>query len=164
MLLVPLLNVKKCKECDVELSDYRSLYCRKCSKSGKRNPMYGKKSSRNKGGSIGKLGYRFIWIKGKKVYEHRYIMEQALNRKLKKNEIVHHIDENKLNNKIENLALLSPKYHQRLHHKGILGKRKGKYFICERCNNTFYRRNSYVEKQKKEGWKIRHCSNKCRFN
>lgn len=39
------------------------------------------------------------------VYEHRFIMECKLGRYLKKREIVHHIDEDKLNNNPNNLRL-----------------------------------------------------------
>ena len=40
------------------------------------------------------------------VYEHRYLVEQALGRLLSKDEIVHHKDGNKLNNSIDNLVTL----------------------------------------------------------
>ena len=41
------------------------------------------------------------------VYEHRYVMEVHLGRALAKNEIVHHIDGDKLNNDIDNLQLMT---------------------------------------------------------
>lgn len=49
------------------------------------------------------------------VYEHRFIMEQSLGRALEENEIVHHIDCNKLNNSISNLILISRSDHMKLH-------------------------------------------------
>ncbi|MEA3384967.1 MAG: HNH endonuclease [Thermodesulfobacteriota bacterium] len=39
------------------------------------------------------------------MYHHRWIMEQHLGRKLLPTETIHHVDENKLNNKIDNLQL-----------------------------------------------------------
>lgn len=118
--------LKKCKNCGSKLSDSRSIQCRSCSKKGKQNPMFGKKSSRNIGGSIGKLGYRFIWVNCKKKYEHRHIMELYLGRKLLRKEIVHHKDGNKLNNIISNLELTSQKNHLGIH-KPRLGTGKKRY-------------------------------------
>ena len=46
---------------------------------------------------------------------HRKIMEEHLGRKLNLNEIVHHIDGNKLNNNIENLKVMTRGEHSRYH-------------------------------------------------
>lgn len=46
---------------------------------------------------------------------YRYDIEFELQRRLKSNEIVHHIDGNHFNNKRENLIVLSSKEHCRLH-------------------------------------------------
>lgn len=50
------------------------------------------------------------------IFEHRYVMEQFLGRSLEKDEDVHHIDFNKLNNDISNLMLLKNWEHVQLHH------------------------------------------------
>jgi len=60
-------------------------------------------------------GYRFIQVKGRKVAEHRHVMELKLGRKLTSAEIVHHGDGNPLNNDPSNLVVLSRAEHQRLH-------------------------------------------------
>ena len=66
----------------------------------KRNWRYGT------GKRINKLGYRVITVPdGRVMFEHRYVMEKHLGRKLTKKEVVHHIDENRSNNKIQNLHL-----------------------------------------------------------
>ena len=65
-------------------------------------------------GTITKGGYRLITIApNKRAYEHRYIMEKHLNRKLKRSEHVHHINHNKLDNRIENLEVLDSVAHGR---------------------------------------------------
>ena len=59
--------------------------------------------------------YKAIKVNGKKIDEHRYIMEQYLGRKLEKDEVVHHKDGNKRNNNIENLELTTRSKHSREH-------------------------------------------------
>ncbi len=49
-------------------------------------------------------------------YQHRDVMEKYLGRKLRTDEHVHHIDGNKENNSIENLKIVSPMEHRRIHH------------------------------------------------
>lgn len=57
-------------------------------------------------------GYTKIFIKGfGNVWEHRYIMEQKLGRKLKPWEQVHHINKNKSDNSLKNLIIVEPKEH-----------------------------------------------------
>lgn len=48
------------------------------------------------------------------VREHRLVMERHLGRYLKPDEIVHHLDENTLNNHISNLQVLPKRDHDRM--------------------------------------------------
>ena len=47
---------------------------------------------------------------GKSITEHRLVMEKYIGRKLKKGEIVHHIDHDRSNNNIENLILCNSSF------------------------------------------------------
>lgn len=75
---------------------------------GVKHPMY-------KGGSITVQGYKVICINGKQVLEHRYFMEQHINRKLERREHIHHINGIKTDNRIENLELVDWSEHGKQH-------------------------------------------------
>lgn len=64
-------------------------------------------------------GYKLITIAGKQIFEHRHVMETYLNRKLSDWEMVHHKNHNKLDNRIENLEIVTKSEHKKLHHPEI---------------------------------------------
>lgn len=49
------------------------------------------------------------------VLEHLLVMEQQIGRPVRRDEIVHHINGNKQDNRIENLELMSKAEHDRIH-------------------------------------------------
>ena len=51
------------------------------------------------------------------VMEHRYLMERHIGRPLDKNEVVHHINHDRTDNRLENLMLLTASEHAKLHAK-----------------------------------------------
>lgn len=59
--------------------------------------------------------YRLIYHNGRQCLEHRVVMSQQLGRELRSDEVVHHIDENGLNNDPSNLMVMSPDDHRRMH-------------------------------------------------
>jgi hypothetical protein len=62
-------------------------------------------------GDLHNVWYRVV--RGR--HEHRAVIERILGRRLKSNEIVHHLDENKRHNKSNNLVLTTRKIHVQIH-------------------------------------------------
>lgn len=93
--------------------------------------------------------YKMIYVNGKYHPEHRLIMEQHLGRKLEKWEHVHHINENKLDNRIENLVVMSIQDHMELHHR-----KYPRYYTCPVCGKEFERLSTHYGK-------VVTCSKKC---
>ncbi len=104
----------KCQmdNCDIQC-DRSFIYC---NKHYQRQLKYGNPLTilhAEKGyGTINDCGYKVIYKMGHpnansvgRILEHRYIMSQMLGRPLEKNENVHHINGNKLDNRPENLEL-----------------------------------------------------------
>jgi hypothetical protein len=105
-------------------------------------------------------GYRRLVVDGKMVLEHRYVIEKHLGRKLEKSEVVHHINGNKEDNRIENLEILSPSQHAIEH-----GKHREPTTIeltCPCCNSIFKKLLSKYKYAMKVGYKKIYCSRKCK--
>ena len=85
--------------------------------------LIGPNAVRWKGGKRIQNGYVLIYNKSHPkansnhgyVREHILIMEKQIGRFLKENEVVHHINGNRQDNRIENLQLMTPSEHMRLH-------------------------------------------------
>jgi hypothetical protein len=93
---------KRCVSCGGQCSAKAKL-CRKC---------YRKKHgyTRNRGN-----WYRTVRRGGKRLYVHRLVMEKKLGRPLHQSEHVHHLNEDRFDNRPKNLAIMSAALHTRIH-------------------------------------------------
>lgn len=66
-------------------------------------------------GTLTPDGYRLLSKDGRRIKEHRWVLEQHLGRKLESWEHIHHINENKLDNRVENLKIVTNSEHRREH-------------------------------------------------
>lgn len=104
------MPIRTCIDCGEKkrlIGEVRSKRCHSCASSI---------SKRGKRKTTGRTSRYYTTTRdGKVMYEHRYVMEQHLGRKLLDNEHIHHMDGNPKNNDISNLEILSPEEHHRLH-------------------------------------------------
>lgn len=91
-------------------------------------------------GTLTDRGYHRIQMDKKPILEHRYVMQQIVGRQLKRDEHVHHIDGNRLNNKPENLILTTPQNHRKEH----ASFRNETHKECTRCHQIKPRHQFYL--------------------
>lgn len=111
-----------------EVAKYCSIACRAMAHTGQQSPRYvGKPVLSN--------GYLVFRFPGERKYTrvHRYVMEQYLGRPLRDDEIVHHINGIKTDNRIENLRVLTMSDHGKLQKLDQWSK---KYAACVKCKKT----------------------------
>lgn len=76
------------------------------------------------------------------VLEHRLIMEKAVGRYLTKDEVIHHINKNRQDNRIENLEIVDRSKHNVIHFTVYKKDR-----ICYNCNSK-----TYIDRLGEERW------------
>ena len=93
------------------------------------NPKEPPKRNKFGQGNITVDGYRRITVNGIRILEHRYIMENIVKRKLIPSEHVHHKNHNTLDNRPENLEILTNIAHKILHLKEYWSKKERKWSL-----------------------------------
>ena len=126
------LCVKQCDNCSREEicradtvklshSNGRKLdLCKRCRGSRKFKKSPRGRDNKNFKHGLHMSGYRLVTVDdGRKCFEHTYLYEKHLKRRLKKEERIHHIDLDKLNNDIDNLHLCEDRASHRLCHSSL---------------------------------------------
>ncbi len=125
------------------ISGHNAYFQKRIGKKGPTNPCW-------KGGKVKVGRYWMVYHpdhlnsdKRGLIYEHRFIMSIHIGRPLWKGEIVHHINRNRLDNRIDNLELISnqQKHMKEKHRKDMSGR------YCFFCGNK-----TYVSKSGHERW------------
>lgn len=107
----------------------KGLFCSsRCALAAVRTSEHQKVAGKQAGAlNIKKLrGTGVGYIKENGRHQHRVVMERKLGRKLRKGEIVHHIDHNKKNNHPSNLAVMTQAEHARSHMEQRIKNKNGR--------------------------------------
>lgn len=103
------------------------------------NRMFAKKNPRFISGKYKSNGYFILSNFGKRIPEHRYIIENNIGRKLLTNEVVHHKNGDKTDNRIENLEVMTRSEHKALRHP--TRSNISMYDYCKTCGKWIHKDN-----------------------
>lgn len=113
--------IYNCRFCNNNIKDAPSekrKYCnRKCRASFLRTQIESKAPNWKNAKTVHANGYLIISRQGRTFLEHDFIMSKYLGRPLVTGEIVHHINGNKKDNRLENLELMTRSTHMKRHIK-----------------------------------------------
>jgi len=124
---------KRARICSVFDCNGKGAYRGLCQKHYQRQRRHGDPTYVRVPGYLDSNGYRYLSVQGKKIAEHRFVMETKLGRTLLPDENVHHINGVKDDNRPENLEWCSSSencqhaYDTGLHiHIGLKGEKSGR--------------------------------------
>lgn len=107
--------------------------------------------SQIKGRKFGATGYAYVYMPEHPsnyqgyVAEHTAVVEKAIGRFLYKHEVVHHVNHDRGDNRIENLQLMDRREHFALHGRAKKPRTKlGQTFLCLICGAGLYRNPSQI--------------------
>lgn len=125
----------KCIVDDCSRSDHSNGYCKM---HHLRLTRYSRldniKAAKGKG-SVNASGYRLLTIDGKRIYEHIYLAEKALGKRLPDGAVVHHMNEKPADNYTPFNLVICPDqaYHLLLHRRAKeLAKCKAENILCSK--------------------------------
>ena len=109
----------------------------------------------------GYISCSVLYSDGKRttIYQHRKVMQASLNRVLRRDETVHHIDENRSNNDLANLEVLTRSEHGKRH--SIDREVPLCLLACIVCGKTFERKGRTERRRLKLGRNGPFCSKVC---
>ena len=109
---------------------YCSKKCTAVAHTGAGNPNY------RTGRTFRPDGYVCVSVRGISVLEHREVMEKHIGRKLAQSEVVHHVNGDKTDNRIENLRLLQGQAEHLETHRDLRQKLRKFQEASSSCERT----------------------------
>lgn len=95
-----------------------------------------------------KAGYIHVWVEGRLIPEHRYVIEKDIGRRLTRQEHIHHINGIRDDNRLENLCLLSAQEHIKIHNywkRHHVTQVIGGKFQCIKCDRILPIEKAYCD-------------------